>query len=418
MSNLFVQFINNGQYTRERQHPFYIFQNGLSSVWNKCKDIGDMIWLEIKDEIPDTVHDNIFVSAWFRQDLLRAYRFAKKYPDKKIIVGGEVAKQSILLKPKYILPNLEICPLDAEERIFGEKCISNEWTLEIPEKYKNENIAWTFTVDRGMGCYWGRCTFCRVPLGNFKTIPYIKAPVLNIGKTKSIWFGSLCISPDTAFNIFSKVDNLKDTFYFTYVRPTKGIGDALDKAFKISKAGEQSVFVTGIEFPGNRMLKVMQKGTKVEHQLDMIKKLTDHGSEITINLIINWPFLVEKDLDDAFRFFQKLKELNYMKLSAEVYGFRIKEKSPMFKLFKGEKTLITDPVFEVNNYYVPLDDKQKELNTKLKEIYKDFNWINLNDWSLPFEKLEDKHPKFYMSKLNPDCTSKHSLQEIFKEVGA
>lgn len=417
MNNLYVQFVNNGQYTRERQQPFHIFQNGLSSVWNKCKNTGDMVWVGIKDDIPVTEHKNIFVSGWFRQDLLRAYRFAKNNPDKNIIVGGEVAKQSIFIKPKYKLPNLEITSLDAEERIFGEKYISPEWNFEIPEKYKNENIAWTFPVDRGMGCYWGRCTFCRVPLGTFKRIPYVKPPIIEGGKTKSVWFGSLCISPETAFDIFSQVEYRKDTFYFTYVRPTIEIGNSLDKAMRISNVGENSVFVTGIEFPGNRMLKFIRKGTRVENQLDMIKKVISHGSEITINLIINWPFLIEQDIDDASNFFNELKKLNYNKLSCEMYGFRIKEKSPMFEIFKGEKILIEDPLFEVNNYYVPLDDKQKELNTKLKHIYKDFNWLNINDWSLPFEKLEDRNPKFYMSKLNPECKSKHNLQEIFKEVG-
>jgi hypothetical protein len=369
MNKLYVQFINRGVLCRERNTPFYIFQNGLSNA--NCD--GEMIWLEPKQSIPD-FHGIVYISAWYGQDLTETYKFAKNNPKSIVILGGPIV-HAIKDVPKYKLPNIIMTEKSAES-VIGE----GAWNLEIPQRYNDSHVSWTQMVDSSRGCYWGQCTFCRAsqgkPLTTFREIESI--PIVEVGKTKSIWLGSLCLSPKALFNIFSTVSDREDVFYFSYVRATKSSADAL----RCSKnAGKQCVFVCGLEFPGNRMLSQIRKGMRTEDQLYFIKTLTKMGCEISLNFIIDWIGINERDIRQAREFFNELKLIHNGNLSAKVYELHLVP-SVFTDNYSGEKVAVSNSLGDIINYLPVLSDKEKRLNAELREIYYDFPWLFIDESSL------------------------------------
>ena len=88
MNNLFVQFINPGPLLYgDKKTPFYVFQNGLSSSWNRFKQVGELIWIEPDESIPSFV-GNVYISCWFYNDMKKSFIFAKNNPQTNVFVGG------------------------------------------------------------------------------------------------------------------------------------------------------------------------------------------------------------------------------------------------------------------------------------------------------------------------------------------
>lgn len=365
MNKLYVQFINRGVLCRERNTPFYIFQNGFSSA--KCD--GEMIWIEPDQSIPD-FHGIVYVSAWYGSDLTKTYQFAKDNPKTIVILGGPII-HAIKHVSKYRLHNIIITEKSAEEVIGVGK-----WNLEIPQHYNDSHVSWTQLVDSAKGCYWGKCTFCRASQGKqLKTYTEIDSiPIVEVGKTKSIWLGSLCLSPKSLFNIFSTVPDREDVFYFSYVRATKSSADALRYSKNV---GKQCVFVCGVEFPGNRMLSHIKKGMRTEDQLYFIKTLSEMGCEISLNFIIDWKDITNRDIIQAREFFNELKLIHTNNLSAKVYELHLIPSE-----YNGETISVSNSLGDIVNYIPVLNDEEKRLNSELREIYYDFPWLFIDESSL------------------------------------
>ena len=324
---LYVQFINQGVLGRERHAPLNILQNGFSTVWDECKSNGEMIWINPDESIPN-FKGTVYISVWYRQDITRVYKYAKENPDSKVIIGGPIV-HSIKDVPQYKADNVEI-NTNKVESLFNVEYSSDKWNLEIPSSYNNSHVSWTYLVDSGH-CYWGKCIYCRSSkdLRNYSSYCPESIPIIEVGKTKSIWLGSLCLSPGTLFSILSVVPERDDVFYLAYTRATKHTSESIEAAIKNSNIGKQCTFVCGVEFPGNRMLKWMKKGVTTEEQLYAIKTLTDLGCEISLNFIIEWMGIEDGDLGEAEQFFSELKKIHRNNLSAKIYELHIVESKLM-----------------------------------------------------------------------------------------
>lgn len=372
MEKLFVQFINNGPLCREKFNPFYVFQNGLSSAWDRFKNEGDLIWIEPTEQIP-SFNGNVYVSGWFYQDMVKTFTFAKNNPESSVVLGGPIVSQA-LHNTTFKTKNIKILKGDAEKNIFGNCLKTSRWNLEIPEKYNDAHISWTYPVDKPMTCYWGKCTFCQASQG-FNETKINEIPILEIGKSKSIWLGSLCLHPISIYKAYSIAPKRDDVFYYSYVRPTKQTADIIKKS---NVFGEQYNFVCGIEYPGNRMLKWMNKGTTTEEQLYTIKTLTGLGCEVYLNFIVDWINITDEDLNEAEEFFNQLQKIENKNLSAKIYKFHIKVHSKMMEIYKGNKKIVKNSLGDLEHYLPILNEKELELNKKLRKLYCDFPWVSLD----------------------------------------
>lgn len=140
------------------------------------------------------------------------------------------------------------------------------------------------------------------------------------------------------------------------------------------------VFRLGIEFPSNRMLNIMDKGTTSEQQLRIMKMLNSYGCTMKICFILGWNVLTQKDVDNVIHFTDVLNSEGIPKLDAAlfylIYNYS-SDKDLLRKRNKAQTKIITHEFNDIYKYKmeVPiLSSKQLELNRAIRNIYlKNFN---------------------------------------------
>jgi radical SAM superfamily enzyme YgiQ (UPF0313 family) len=257
---------------------------------------------------------------------------------------------------------------------------SSEWDLEILPGY--ENVGYSFGVVKGIGCYWGKCYYCKY---HHKPVyrEFDSIPIINYPGNKYIWLHTFSISPSMIKNIFSKLSYRPDVNYMTYMRADESILKALQYAFSRTESQTSNfLFDLGIEVPSNRMLGWMKKGSTTEEYLKLIEFLCGHGCRLHFNLMTDWPNLMEDDVKEISRFLDNLRCVDGHKtITANLYPLQVVYDRPFMKEFKGNLIKEDNAFWDIDIFHPILTDRQRELNDYVRRLYDVFPFLHFEDFT-------------------------------------
>jgi len=375
LDNVFVMFHKDSPTLFDVSNNFHLFQNGFSHTWSECKKRGDLLWIKHGDELPVT-KGNIFVSTWYKEDAIEAERWARNNQNLKVIIGGPLLTHYNINLGKDLL-NFKQIKFSSIEDIFA---FDSKWGLEVLKDY--DSIGYSFGVVKGIGCYWGKCYYCKYhhkpEYRKFEEIPIIDYP-----GHKYIWLHTFSIEPKMIRQIYSRLPERNDVSYMTYMRADKSILDSLKFAFKRIKAPTSNLlFDLGIEVPTNRMLKWMRKGSSVEEYLELIEFLSKNNCRMHFNLMTDWPNLIEDDVKNIEIFLEKLKLIDgYENITANLYPLQVVYDRPFMVEFGDNLVKEKNPFWDIDIFHPILTSRQREINDSIRTLYSNFNFLHFEDFT-------------------------------------
>jgi hypothetical protein len=336
-----------------------LLNNGFSSVWNFIKNDGNIIWVDpTKLEFPD-VSGPVYISCSFLEEFDYIKKWVITRPDIFFIVGGPIV---IRTKVSLPYPNFIADPRQLYETFNIEPKI-DLWNLEIPKELDFEDVKYTYSFST-KACYWGKCTFCpdNKDWGG-KVLDLGEIPVIMPGHN-IVWINSLAITPKEIIKIFPTLSS--ESVYNFFLRGDSVVLKAL-KDVSIIPTLHPSI---GVEFPSNRMLKFMNKGTTIDILTKVILKFLENGSAVCLNLILGWPNLVESDINEAKEFLKKLSLFkNNVILNTSLLVSFVKDDNTISRINNLNKVF----------YTYNLNREQKKLNDRVLNLYRNFNSVNVYD---------------------------------------
>lgn len=402
--------------------------NGFSFVWNKCKNMGDFFWVKevsdftdstamLSNQLPIT-KGTAYVSVWYSTHLAQVYTWALIYPEMQFIVGGHCDEHSLAEMESQGLPpvpNVRITQNLAEKEIFGMNEPSKEWNLEIPDDLLPQAVnavMFTYTLERK--CYWGKCNFCDESFTGSKLERFsndassLYVPETNI-HSKMIWLYEPSVSPKSLRRYYKDLPARDDVHFSMYYRGDHADAEALREVFRKGEGPKPAnmVFAIGVEFPSNRMLEWMKKGTTVESILETMKVICEYNSNVNMLLISGFDNLLESDVVEATSFFNTVKEYN------QQYGGNVFVRFTSPLLF-FPNTNLTEEYMQIEEkgnrmrkdsmgsgiYMMPLDEKQRELNERVVVGCRE---------AFPDREFQLEYDRVIMDKLFPPDSSGRSV---------
>lgn len=361
---IFTQF-----FYRENENNKVILHNGFSHVIDECKNIGDLVWvnLDTKLSIKEGV---VYSSAFTIGEVFTVFDWGYDNPDTQFIVGGPALFEFFRYVGKPT--NVEFRTGSAEKEIFGLVSRNKKWEITVPKKTLDEIFLFSFMIENY--CYWGKCIFCGPRYKDqdmfFNTIDNLK---LSSDKKWRAFLVTSSADSKTLNDFPSLLEKNVDSCA-TYIRADKQTYNTLKSVLPNLPHGFCS-FLVGVEFPSNRMLKLIQKGVTVEDFYLLFDLLDKYGMVYTITLLVNWNILTSGDIKDLDSFLSSKKSfrisLNYLKCNkicsdelASINGSLVEEK---IVLRKG--------LYEVRTHEPVLGLEQKELNEEAVKIIKEKGFI-------------------------------------------
>jgi radical SAM superfamily enzyme YgiQ (UPF0313 family) len=388
---LFVQFITKAKldnmgrevsfdtdFTQMSPDDKYYLGNGFSYVYDQCREAGDFYWCMTgsKDTLPIS-EGKVYVSAFFPYQVLQALFLAAKSPNVKFMIGGPVINPYSSYGVYEPVPkNVEFRSGLAEKEIFNSDKINTKWDLEPPKNLGSNYITSSYVT--GRGCYWGRCIFCELSQhkeqrGEYKA--FFNDLRLPDGYKNTIWL-TADSSPVYSIQKLPKLSHLPNLDYLKmYLRADLQTINALPDALRAMSKDNGFICIVGVEFPSDRMLRLMNKGTTV----DLIKKLIDtlglcrqfRNFHCLLTFILGWSILSEEDLKCLEEFLIFLKDYDY--ISAAIYGLHygfgvatpklVKINNPNYRRLENYRFELDDGLRFKSFFFVPvLTEEEKKLN--------------------------------------------------------
>jgi anaerobic magnesium-protoporphyrin IX monomethyl ester cyclase len=292
----------------------------------------------------------------FGLHLLRLMK--KRWPEKLFLLGGTATSQAYkYLKDKSQLKRFfdvcdgivvgegetAICEIaHAEGDIKGNTKIPNlitydskSDTLRIPQSIHYENVAalgcpeyqysWDLYLspERGInysptrGCYWNRCTFCDYGLNTDKpTSPWREKPVNAVvedlrkisreQKVTYVYFAVDVMAP-------GYLERLSDAIRESDLKIRWGAELRMEKIFskdrcrKMAESGCVSVSF-GMESGNQRVLDLIDKGTKVQYMGETMNNFADAGIAVQLMAFSHFPTETETERKETVGFVQLHKD--------------------------------------------------------------------------------------------------------------
>jgi anaerobic magnesium-protoporphyrin IX monomethyl ester cyclase len=292
----------------------------------------------------------------FGLHLLRLMK--KRWPEKLFLLGGTATSQAYkYLKDKSQLKRFfdvcdgivvgegetAICEIaHAEGDIKGNTKIPNlitydskSDTLRIPQSIHYENVAalgcpeyqysWDLYLspERGInysptrGCYWNRCTFCDYGLNTDKpTSPWREKPVNVVvddlrkisseQKVTYVYFAVDVMAP-------GYLERLSDAIRESDLKIRWGAELRMEKIFskdrcrKMAESGCVSVSF-GMESGNQRVLDLIDKGTKVQYMGETMNNFADAGIAVQLMAFSHFPTETETERKETVGFVQLHKD--------------------------------------------------------------------------------------------------------------
>jgi len=357
----FIQFYSYSlqHWAWNKPEKILVLNNGFSSVWNYIKNKGEIIWIDPRKLEYPNVTSPVYVSCSWSVEFNYVKRWAVTRPDITFIVGGPAVIKS---KLNFLVSNFKTDSRQIYEILNIEPNI-NLWGLELPEglEFSFVKYNYSFTIT---SCYWGKCTFCPDNVGwGEKALDIEDIPVI-VPDHNMVWINNLSMKPNDIMRVFPKL-GLKSIYTF-FLRGDNLISKTLDKVPIVSSIHP----MIGVEFPSDKMLKFMNKGTTVDTLIKVILKLLENGCSVLLFLILGWPNLVESDVDEVKEFLDKLTPFkDKITLTVSLLASFVKEDNTISHTNNANRII----------YIYDLDEKQKELNYKVLELYRNFNANNYYD---------------------------------------
>jgi hypothetical protein len=310
---LFLQF-----YSKARFGGYYDLGNGYSDTYNLCKSKGDFYWLDYDGLRWSTVgalmtgteelwrcedvelpikKGTIYVSAIYVIHVYQCYIWAKKYPNIKFIVGGPALISDLFILRDKTPSNL-IFTKDSVEEYFNQPNFNEQWSLDIPEGLDNENLVFAYTIDTA--CYWRQCIYC-----NYAFCKQRKRPIINYGfenvkhnGSKTIRLNSPSLTPSLIKKVLPSLPKDTNLKYDLFIR----CGDAENNALIEALPYTNDIvirFASGIEYPSNRVLKIINKGLTLKEISKTVEIFKDSKHELFLFIILFWDGLNKNDIKDA-----------------------------------------------------------------------------------------------------------------------
>jgi len=308
-------------YSKSRFEGYYDLGNGFSDTYDLCKSKGDFHWMEYDGLLWSTAgklmksqgelencenvklpikKGTIYVSAIYVIHVYQCFIWAKQHPDIKFIVGGPaLISELFIMREEY--PSNMTLTTDSVEQLFNVPNFSGEWKLDIPEKVKDEDIVFAYTLDTT--CYWKKCTYCNYAFCRSRVRDDVKFGFENLKHNglKTIKLNSPAFTPKMLREIIPKlpIDDLIK--YNLYIRSGKAENIALREIIKDSE-DKSMIFVSGIEYPSDRVLKMINKGITVNEILDTIDIFKTSKHDLYLIMILFWDDLHESDIEAVAEF--------------------------------------------------------------------------------------------------------------------
>ena len=242
-------------------------------------------------------------------------------------------------------------------------------------------MGYSVTLLKNRGCWWGKCNYCcrtDVPIyrEDVDTIPIIDHP-----GHKYIWLYTCAITRRLMHKLYPTFPDRDDVTYTSYIKADEPSTEAyIDVLPKLKIDPKFLSFDVGIEFPGNNMLKYMNKGATTESFLRFIEMATKLGNRLHFNFILNWGILTELDVRQLTDFMKKLSDItDGSNISSDIYPLMLASDRALFH--KTDKTdLIYQPQTNYRNknewdievYCRRMDEEQHEINNLCEELILSF----------------------------------------------
>jgi len=224
----------------------------------------------------------------------------------------------------------------AEGKIFDYRSVPDYSDFNLKKYFSPEPV---LPIKVAGGCSWGRCTFCQISLNGpgiyprsseklIKEIRYLKK---KFGISKFHFIASeipKSLLNDIADNL---MENKIKINYSVYVRPTKLIDNKLLK--KLYQSGCRLVDY-GVEALTQRILDLMDKGTKVEDILDLLRRTKKAGIKTFCWYIVGFPSQTVGEIKKEINVLEKnFKYIDFF----GCHPFYLKESSLVYQ----DKNLLT-----------------------------------------------------------------------------
>jgi len=382
MENLFIQFCQTtvkqtntvgGSFLKRGDH-FQILTNGFSYVW----DYANPIWVDLDSDFNVTKlpvelsnYQKVYVSVSFFDHAFIVFDWAKKYPQVNFIMGGpavnfvdmvsDFTKKQFMIK----LPSNVSITNESAESIFGLPFDINRFKIDLPDF--NTPRLYHFRI--GSGCYWSRCNFCIYRHENYTNFEIDPETIQNI-PPGGVWLGTESLSPKSC-ELLTQL-NYDDRRYHCFLRGDTSAYKSLQKILPMIKESSHLRFFMGIEFPSNRMLQMMGKGTDIETLIKVIHLLTDAGCKVSLSFITEWECIEKNDVEEAKNFFKMLPDES----TYDSYY------NPLVNWFGDVKK---------ENFIGKLTGEQKRLNSQWQSILHKYGCLK---YGISSERIKQRMLKF------------------------
>lgn len=328
MRNIFVQFYSRNnfelppkyiytenRYKRDVRGTTMFLCNGFSNISKFVEK--DIYWVHypLAGSFEETFQNNmdvelpfesgnIYVSALYFIHLRQVIVWSLKYPKLKFVVGGPAIRHNNF---PFKSKNLKLVN-DTANEYFNQKI---DWDIVIPETEDPEKTTLIFGYDMGEKCYWNKCIFCRYNVES-EDKPFDESLIDKI-QDKTSHFQRVMINitnpslSPSMLDILPKLTERKGNYGFQiFLRSDKAIVKKLKEVLPKCNYPEIIRPFIGLEFPSDRMLKIINKGITLDTYLQF-KELTDQYNMVTYTkLILGWPNLIEDDVKEANKFFSNM----------------------------------------------------------------------------------------------------------------
>jgi radical SAM superfamily enzyme YgiQ (UPF0313 family) len=193
-------------------------------------------------------------------------------------------------------------------------------------------------------------------------------------------------------NIIPKLPRRDDLRYVLFIRSSKKENKALQKVLKKCKNGEgpdvnKILFQIGLEFPGNRMLKYMKKGTSIDDIFDTLKIIKTYNSRLYMSLILGWPNLIKEDIYDVEKFVNKMSEYKRSNNNIFINICRLfaRTGTPLYDMVEKEYRVNIGPFY--NGSSIKLSKEQLILNNKARNLLNTIDNIVADTYTSTIESI-------------------------------
>lgn len=325
-------------YSVDRRIQVYHIYNGFSSInkeiqvrWLDANNIGEFV----------PKNDAVFISCWFQEHHDIACLWASSYPHVKFVLGGCVYHSGWLrAKTKPFPKNVFITEQTLQEYF---KLTETKWSLSFP--FNDMPLRYSFGT--GAVCYWQKCSFCNPTTKGTCQKYDFDVKCLAAAPNGFIFLSNPSMSPAMLYNVLPELptDNKK---YAIYLR---GGTEELQAIKNLNVDWTKLYFHIGVEYPSNRMLKIMNKGVTVKEYINMVNFLQSKEARLILFFITDWPDLLVKDLMPAKEFLHEIDSSKTKIVYWPLYLRRPAGKLQNFNLFESYKPELSEKAKEINDIW-------------------------------------------------------------------